>query len=494
LLSGHSLLNVESVITLGFLAMLFVRSRKASVSLQDPEPSRYPTVFFALFCAILIVYWPILGAPFVYDDYTHISDAQHSTIQLAMASFGPVTHKPGLFFRPFGFLVYWLNYLVTGADPRLWHAVSIAFHAINACLFFTLCRQLRFNLTASAGAAFLFALNAASVEAVAWIDARFDPMATGLALASLLCVCRFADSGRYRWLVVACLAGACGMLSKESAFCLPLLAASLSLLRAGVADRSRLARACACLAMLAIALFAYRWWALGGIGGYRGAGGEVNIGQFSPLRTLNAVFVRDWTILFFPVNWSSRPGWLLTGLIYTAPFALIACAWLARMPRRVIIGCVVLTTLAALPVQHLLLIGTDLANTRIAYLLSVGWALLWGGVFGAIPGTRWRVLAIVWLLTWHTVMLRHNLNFWLNVPREAQSVCAAFGRTVATAPGQEPAVVRGLPQKKNGVAFLANGFPECVEMNSDVPASRVMVNGHANFEWNETIGRIQRLP
>jgi hypothetical protein len=31
-------------------------------------------------------------------------------------------------------------------------------------------------------------------------------------------------------------------------------------------------------------------------------------------------------------------------------------------------------------------------------------------------------------------------------------------------------------------------------MNSDVPASRVMVNGHANFEWNETIGRIQRLP
>jgi hypothetical protein len=212
------------------------------------------------------------------------------------------------------------------------------------------------------------------------------------------------------------------------------------------------------------------------------------------LRTLNAMFVRDWTILFFPVNWSSRPGWLLSGLIYTAPFALIACAWLARMPKRVIIGCLVLTTVAALPVQHLLLIGTDLANTRIAYLLSVGWALLWGGVFGALPLTRWRVLAIVWLLTWHILMLRHNLDLWLTVPREAQSVCAAFGRTVATAPGQELVVVRGLPQKKNGVAFLANGFPECVAMNSDVPANRVMVNGDASFEWNEAVGRIQPLP
>ena len=476
---GHSLLNVESLVALGVLVVLFVRSRNIEAAVEN-KPSRYPAVFLALCCAILLVYWPVLSAPFVYDDYTHIADAQHSTGRLMLASFGPVEHKPGLFFRPFGFLVYWLNYLVAGADPRLWHAASISFHAVSACLLFALCRQLRFSWIGSASSAFLFALNAASVEAVAWIDARFDPMSTGLVLLSLVCVCRFLNSGSYGWMILACLAGACAMYSKESAFCLPFLAAALWF---SGQDRKRLVEACVCLAVLAAVLFCYRWWALGGIGGYRGA-------QFSPLRTLNAVFVRDWTVLFFPVNWSGRPGRLFEGMIYLAPLALFACAWLARVPKRVYLGCIALTTLAALPVEHLLLIGTDLANSRIVYLLAVGWALLWGAVFTAIPRSHWRALAIVWMLTWHTVMLRHNLEFWLRIPRQAQSVCTAFGRTVAAAEG--PVVVRGLPHRIDGVVFLANGFAECVARNGGVPASRVTTtNGDANFEWNEISGSIE---
>jgi hypothetical protein len=182
---------------------------------------------------------------------------------------------------------------------------------------------------------------------------------------------------------------------------------------------------------------------------------------------------------------------LLACLILTAPLLLFACAWSARLPRRIYLGCIALTTVAAFPVQHLLLIGSDLSGARILYMLSLGWAILWGAVFSAIPSSRLRTLAIVWILTWHAVMLHHNLAFWLQVPQQAREVCAEFGRTLAKI--QTQAVVSGLPQKKNGVTFLANGFPQCVAMNSDVPASRVSVNGEPNFEWNETTERIEAI-
>ena len=49
---------------------------------------------------ILLVYWRVLGAPFLYDDYTHIDDARRADWPTILAAFGPVEHPPGLFFRP----------------------------------------------------------------------------------------------------------------------------------------------------------------------------------------------------------------------------------------------------------------------------------------------------------------------------------------------------------------------------------------------------------
>ena len=70
-------------------------------------------------------------------------------------------------------------------------------------------------------------------------------------------------------------------------------------------------------------------------------------------------------------------------------------------------------------------------------------------------------------------MLRHNLGFWLRVPEQAREVCIEFARGIAGTEG--PVEVGDLPQRKDGVVFLANGFPQCVEMNSNVPASRIIV-------------------
>ena len=44
------------------------------------------------------------------------------------------------------------------------------------------------------------------------------------------------------------------------------------------------------------------------------------------------------------------------------------------------IGCLAFILAAGLPVEHLLLISPDLGGSRILYLGSVGWALLWAVV------------------------------------------------------------------------------------------------------------------
>ncbi len=503
--SGHALLNTESFVALAFLFLVFLRSRPGDIVPSDRERNRYVAVAVMLCAIILAAYWSILDTPFLYDDYKHITEASNSTLQTALSAFGPEKHKPGLAFRPFGFFIYWLNFLWAGVHPRNWHFSSVVLHAASCLLLFAFCRHLRMTWIGSLSAALLFALNASSAEAVSWIDARFDPMTTGLVLGSLLCFCRFVESGRRVWILLALAIGTCAMFSKESAFCLPLLAACLWFFwpsfraedtrdtrdgRDERDERRRLWTGCCWFAGLAVMLFAYRWWALGGIGGYRSSPGQTDITQFHPLHTLNALVLRDWAILFFPLNWSAPPGLLLRIFLISIPIALAACAWWARIPRRAFLGCIAFTLAAALPVQHLLLIDTDLSGTRIVYLLSVGWAILWGHLFSAIPRTRWRALAIAWMVALQALMLHHNLAEWTTVPVEARNACVAFAETVRST--TEPAVVSGLPSKKRGVVFLHGGFPECVEMNGGIPLGRIQVRDGpgANFAWNDSSGRI----
>jgi hypothetical protein len=428
-------------------------------------------VVVTLAAAIVFLDWPILSTQFLYDDYIHIADARRMTWQTLLTAFGRVNNPPGLFLRPVGFLLYWLNYLVARENAVLWHATSLLLHWTAASLVYLFSRSLRFTPMGCFGAALLFAVSGASVESVAWIDARFDPMAACFLLISLLCSTRYLDSGRKAWLAGATLTGICAALTKESGFCIPLLTLCLWFFRPE--DKRRLIGATATVGAAASALFAYRWWALGGLGGY---GGELH-----PIHLLNALFLRFWTILFYPVNWSAPPNLPLTIFLWTSPIALQLCAWKARAPKRTIAGCMALTFCAALPVQQLLLIGADLANTRILYMSTVGWALLCGAAL-----TR---PALIWLVLWHSLMLHHNLTFWQRVPREAQAICAGFAQTLSA--NDTRAVVSGLPTRKDGVHFLSNGFPECVAANGSVQSDRVSTTGQPNYIWNAQTGAIE---
>ena len=101
------------------------------------------------------------------------------------------------------------------------HLTNVALHAIASLLVAVLGRRLYGRRVALVGG-LLFALHPASHEAVYWIAARFDLLATCFMLASLLWLLR--DDAASYWIGVVCFALA--LLSKESALSLPVIAAA----------------------------------------------------------------------------------------------------------------------------------------------------------------------------------------------------------------------------------------------------------------------------
>jgi hypothetical protein len=393
-------------------------------------------LFLAVVCAIVAVAFArILPAPFVFDDYGHITDASQSSWRATLSLFGPAAYKPALFFRPFGFLLYRLNYLWAGGHPVRWHAGSISMHAMDSWLVYLICRKFGFARSGSACACLLFAVNGCAAVPVAWIDAGFDLMTTGFVLLALIFVCRYLDSGSRGYLAAALGATFAALLCKESAFCLPAL--------------------------------------VGGIGGYgvRGAG-AMDVLRHNFIPRMNALLLRQWAILFFPVNWSTPAGPALKAALAALPILLAMLAALARPIRRQFLACLGFTLAAAIPAQKMLLIGLDLSGTRTLYLPNVGMAIAWGLLLGAL-GWRPQAVLLCGLLAFQTLTLEHNLVPWRSVPELVRSTCVALGRQMA--PGAGPVVVRGLPATRSGVVFLANGFRECVQMNTGIGGDRIHV-------------------
>lgn len=498
--SEHSLMNTEGILALAFLAIICLRAeRKGTQStwLANRAVPFWPALVFGLLAVVIVLAFAgAIRTPLLYDDYGHITEASLNSWHSAWRQFGRVIHPPGLFFRPLGFLLYWLNYLWAGISPARWHATSVILHVATTCLACALFRQAGLARPTALAAALLFALQGAAAETVGWIDARFDLMATPLVLSSLLLVCRHASTCRPGWLAAALATGSAAMLTKETAFCLPLLIGCLAFFR-GAGERRRIWVASAWAAAFTAVLFAYRWWALGGIGGYRSPAGAPNIAQFSVLRVLNGLFLREWAILFFPFDWALPAGPLLRIALATVPVILAVCAFTAKATARRLAGCLIFAIAASLPVQHLLTMGSGLGGTRNLYLVSVGWAMLWGVL---LESMNWKIAGAVAsvLLVVQVLMLEHNLQAWRAAANLAQSVCTQFGQAAAREPGV--VVVRGLPDTHDGAVFLHNGFPQCVEMNSGFPASRILLRepwdphpawAAKEYVWNDAHQRFE---
>ncbi len=341
-------------------------------------------------------------------------------------------------------------------------------------------RELGFSRFGAWLAATLFALHGSHPEAVVWIAGRFDLLATFFFLVATLAFALSWRATGARRILYECAAAASMMvalLSKESAYSFVLVAALLAVCR-GEIRNSNVWRLLLVFAAITAIVFAYRWNLLGGIGGY---GGGVTL-----LPSLKALALRLWAVLFFPVDWAIRPEAALTilTLVYLAALARLFSARAGISRLTLGIGFALLT---AAPALSQLLIGVDLEKARVLYLPSIGTCLLLASLCESLRRREQLLVASV-LVLFHGTALLHNLRGWEKASQAVQTACLTAAQC-ARATGQR-VVVTGLPRTLDGVYAFANGFQECIEMQTPVTPN-AGAGAECIFTWDASTNTLR---
>jgi len=137
-----------------------------------------------VFCVLMIVYWPALNGPILFDDL-NLPVFNGAALPSWMSYFSGV--------RPLYYLSLHLNYLVSGREIFAYHLTNLALHFLTGGLVFYLLRQLleqtgstereasRLALVGS----LVFLLHPLQTEAVSYIASRSESLSTPFAYAAL---------------------------------------------------------------------------------------------------------------------------------------------------------------------------------------------------------------------------------------------------------------------------------------------------------------------
>ena len=286
------------------------------------------------------------------------------------------------YYRPFGFLAHAFDWAVAGADPRRFHQTNIVLHAVSALLVLLIGRELAPRSAAGAIAALLFALHASNHEAVVWISARFDLLATCFSLAAVWWMVRGA-AGEH---VVPPLLFLCALLSKESAVALPIAAAGFAVcgLRLGPARAVRYLVPW----LAALVVYSVMRHLGGGVSAIGGSGRLPKLAAFAALLAL-LVFVAG-------ERWLRVRQWLLThrGAALAAAAGLLAAVCAAAAAGGGI-GRIASEKLAVAGFALFHLGSPVLDVFDFPFYLNEGTTMYWLG--GAIAlGALGAVVAVLW--------------------------------------------------------------------------------------------------
>jgi hypothetical protein len=461
-------LNLQSIFGLSATLAFLCRMKRDDASVKILAKAAWiDTVSCAgILLAGLAAFWQTLANPFLSDD-SYLVTLAASTRGYSAPLF---KHGGGTeFFRPVGGLALAATAWWGGTDVFSWHLASLLLHLANSVLVFLLISRLFSNRPAALVASLLFAIHGTRPEAVIWISGRFDLISSFFVLTGLLLfIAHLNLLQRARIRATACYAGsllamALAMLTKESAYVFPALLMLTVAVRPG-GFRQDVKRTLPFWALTVI-LFAIRWWALGGIGGYSDKQtGKSEAFSLGMLSIVKALALRIWSAFYFPVNWSIEPSRGL-GIAYALGVALLVwLLWKVSVERRRILYAVAFMLISSLPAVHQLLIGSDLQKSRLMYLPSVGFCVMLGF---AVEGLRskYAILAAAFvLLAFHWASLQHNERIWGQVASVADSTCSQIVQQIS--PSTRRIVVQDLPGSLDGVYFLRNGLWPCLDLKA----------------------------
>ncbi|MFQ6100906.1 MAG: ArnT family glycosyltransferase [Anaerolineae bacterium] len=320
-------------------------------------------------------------------------------------------------YRPLSELSLGWMWTLFGFNPIGHHVVNFVIHALNSVLVAILGQRLARDRRASLLAGLSFAVLGCHAEAVVWMTARHEMLATAFALLGVISYIKFRDSGKHIWWASTFLLYVISFGFKETALALPLFLSFYDFLFVFPAQNGgRLWRPSAGqlapLVPLLGAAAAYTLYRLKVGGAY-----DVPFTLLAPPKNLVYYLLMETVALPASMDFLSRfPLATLPVIVFLA----IACAlslWFARgwvVRNRAIWFGVLWMVFALAPV---ILIVAE----RTTYVSSVGWALTigtimalaWGATSGSSSLKRWlTILAVVVILGANLVTLIHRAYWW----------------------------------------------------------------------------------
>jgi len=181
------------------------------------------------YLAALVAVVFVLYAKSLFFDYTYLDDAKLILKdQKFLSDFSnlPDAFKrdvlsgregPGVFYRPLVTVSLMLDAHIGKAGPFVYHATNVMLHALVTCLVFIVLAALEYPALPSFLLSLVFAVHPVQTQAVAWIPGRTEMLLAVFSLSAFLCLTRFCESGRAKYLFAHLFFFACALLSKESA-------------------------------------------------------------------------------------------------------------------------------------------------------------------------------------------------------------------------------------------------------------------------------------
>lgn len=377
--------------------------------------------------AALAALSPILEVHFLGDDFIWIHEASRQSL--------PGLFQSGYFefVRPTNELFWWLMWSCSGTDPRGYHALALAVHALTALLLYQWIQEATGQRRAGFAALACFLVAPMHLEPLRWPSACSELLAGLFVLATLSSYRRWRLGGGAPWLAATLASLALAFGSKESSVCvvpgLVLLEATLGSTASGPETWAARARALAIVLLPSLLLLAAAALAVREGHGYGTWPGPETIGVWRAYtsRALLTPELRD-------------------ALARLAPHAvdLAACAAVAAAAvlgwRRAPVAALHLAWLPFTVLPYALFVPHLEVSDRYFYLSSIAAAGAAGGVLARLKGpgaALWSGLLLAAIATggWHlAVGARQEARQWPLPQPEAVTLPQALTRHRPGAP------------------------------------------------------------
>ena len=177
----------------------------------------------ALVAAVGAIYWQTTSFEFVnLDDGLYLVENPHVNTGVSTENVRwAFTTGHAANWHPLTWISHQVDVSLFGMAPGAHHAVSMAWHALNALLLFALMRALTGSTWKSFFVAAFFAVHPTRVESVAWVAERKDVLSTFFWLASTYAWVAWVRERGAKWYAGALVLFACGLMSKPMLVTVP---------------------------------------------------------------------------------------------------------------------------------------------------------------------------------------------------------------------------------------------------------------------------------